>query len=172
MQQNNIMFVSLPLFKTWRTSKEQEKFLQWNMPSEGSKEIQPMIYHFQVLLYMVDQGQAPCSIFHKRIHSIMSTVQWLALLSLWMMCMQPLSIYMTMEGTLEFHITWNAFQWLVWSCVIYLFLSSVWQCTYWLRYRRRPRSCRCLFRSSWQVRMLHSHLVSRRSVQSYSVLSY
>ncbi|BBG98004.1 delta 1-pyrroline-5-carboxylate synthase 2 [Prunus dulcis] len=56
-----------------------------------------LTFALKVLFYMVDQGQAPCSIFHKRIHSIMSTVQWLALLSLLMMCMQPLIIYMNME---------------------------------------------------------------------------
>ncbi|TQD76596.1 hypothetical protein C1H46_037890 [Malus baccata] len=56
-------------------------------------------YHLQVLLYMVDQEQASCSGFLRHLRSTMSTVQWLALLSLLTMCMQQLIIYMNMEGT-------------------------------------------------------------------------
>lgn len=50
---------------------------------------------------MVDQGQARCWIFLSQIHFIMSTTQWHALLKSSMTSMQPLIIYINMEGMLH-----------------------------------------------------------------------
>lgn len=92
------------------------------------------LYHMQVLFYMVDQGQARCSIFQRHIHSISSIVHWLALLRQWMMCMQPLIIFINMEGTLKFLFKSDAFQHLNSfsspQCISVIYIKSIHFCCF------------------------------------------
>ena len=86
----------------------------------------------------------------------MSTVQGLAQLKSSMMCMQPLIIYIHMEGMKK-----KIFQspslfvdnsWLTRKhCVFDFYLSSFFQCPYWLHCYRRLWSCWIFPTSRWQV---------------------
>lgn len=102
----------------------------------------------KVSLCMVDQGQAPCWIFLSQIHFITSTTQWHALLKSWMMYMQPLVIYINMEGMLQFlldhiyaHISYT---------VLHLFCSLL-QRAHWLHHYKWQWSCGNFSTPSGQV---------------------